>query len=197
MAAGAFAAPQPIDAIDIQRTGFLYNCVTDTFDTAVTLRNTGGVPLAAPPASDGGQGHATFDQPLQHLRQNGAGRALCRSTAVGFRARPGQVGHRASAFRQSRQGGYRGKLQRAGGAARSSHHGTVGGKSANECRHGNDSVGAGYSVKVDGVTPALTDVAGRANIIVPVSAPQVTVSHPPNFLPKPEWKIWPLEKHGL
>lgn len=175
------SVPQKISQVEVSRSGFFYNRLTDTYDATVTIRNISTLPLAAPmrlvlesviPNSVSlyniygrtAQGKPYVEVPL-------AGYVLSpgRRVAVPVRfVKPGRAVIGATFSIQA-----------------------IPLEPSNTVRltiiarmnadNGGGPVGAGFSVKLDGVTRAVTDAHGRATIVAPLSASEISVSKPPNY----------------
>ncbi|MBK7952650.1 MAG: hypothetical protein IPK02_01035 [Candidatus Accumulibacter sp.] len=177
----AFSAPQPINQVQVNRSGFLYNRQTDTFDTTVTIHNTGTMPLAAPmrlvlesvkPVSVSlyniygktALGKPYVEVPLPEFVLDAG-----KSTTVPVRfVNLGKTVTAATFSVQAEQ------LVPAGTARLE-----IAARMNTE--NGGNSVKAGYAIKLDGVTRAMTDAQGRASVVAPLDVSEISVSTPPNY----------------
>lgn len=175
------SAPQPVSQVQISRSGFLYNRQTDTFDTTVTIRNTGTLPLAAPmrlvlesvkPASVSlynlygktAQGKPFVEVPLP-------GYVLDPGKSASVPVRFVNLGKTVTAASFSVQA----EPLDPAASARLTIFARM------NADNGGSPVEAGYAVKLDGVTRAETDAQGRASVVAPLPVSEVSVSSPPNF----------------
>lgn len=178
----AWAALVPISEIKIERSGFLYNRQTDTFDTAVTLRNLGTTDLGAPlrlivdavkPVSvslynkygEMPDGRPYIDVPLDSFMLKAGG-------SIKVPVRFVNLGKAVTAATFSVQ------AERLSSDNTASINLTVKFDSEN----GGNSVGPGFLVKVNGVARAITDANGGATIRTPVDSTEITASSPPNYI---------------
>ncbi|GHT86647.1 hypothetical protein AGMMS49960_16210 [Betaproteobacteria bacterium] len=179
---GSIAAPQPITDAQITRTGFLYNRQTDTFDTTVTVRNGGKLPLAAPlrlvvegtlPASvslynsygktEQGKRYVVVPLPNNYQLQPGETAKVPvrfvtldkNITAVDFSVQAEILDPASTAI--------------------------INVHAEMDSDSGGGPVGEGFTVTVYGTVRALTDSQGNATFAVPVDATEVWVSYPPGY----------------
>jgi hypothetical protein len=177
----AHSAPQPINQVEVNRSGFLYNRQTDTFDTTVTIRNTGTVPLAAPmrlvlesvkPVSVSLyniHGKTTLGKPYVEVPLPGFVLDPGKSATVPVRFV--NLGKTVTAATFSVQ------AERLDPAAT----GRLEIIAKMNAENGGNPVDAGYAVKLNGVTRAMTDTQGRASVVTPLDVSEITVSSPPNY----------------
>jgi hypothetical protein len=175
----AVAALQKIEQISLSRSGFLYNRQTDTFDTVVTVRNTGVAPLA------GVRLVLESVKPLSVSLYNSYGKTLqgkhfvtaalpsfvlAPGSSVGVPVRFVNLGRTVTAASFSVEA----EVLDANTAQLEIS------AQLNE-ENGGEPVGAGFLVKVDGIPRALTNANGQASVRVPMDAKSLTVTSPPNY----------------
>lgn len=177
----AQSALQPISQVEINRSGFLYNRQTDTFDTTVTIRNTGSIPLAAPvrlvlesvkPVSvslyniygktDQGKPYVEAPLPSFVLDPGQSATVPVRFVNLGKTVTDATFSVQAELLDSS-------TIARLEVVAKM------------DAENGGDPVGAGYAVKLDGVTRALTNAQGHASVVTPLDISEISISSPPNF----------------
>ena len=177
----AHSAPQPIVQAETNRSGFLYNRQTDTFDTVVTIRNVGTVPLAAPVRLILESVRPASVSLYNIYGKTALGKPYVEVPISGFVIEPGKsatvpvrfvnLGKNVTNATFSVQAEPLEPIATA-------HLQIVARMNA---ENGGNPVEAGYMVKLDGVTRAMTDAQGRASIITPLDVSEITVSSPPNY----------------
>lgn len=175
------SAPQPISQVEVNRSGFLYNRQSDTFDATVTIRNTGSVSLAAPMRLVLESVKPVSVSLYNIYGKTALGKPYIEVPLPGFVVAPGKsvtapvrfvnLGKTVTAAAFSVQAE---RLDPATTARLD-----IVAKLCAEC--GGNPVDAGFMVKLNGATRALTDAQGRASVIAPLDTSYITVSYPPNY----------------
>ena len=177
----ARANPQPIGSVQIVRSSFLYNRQTDTFDSMVTLKNTGSVDLAAPvrlilesvtPLSvslynvygETPTGKPYIDVPLQGFLLKAGG-------VISVPVRFVNLGKAVTNAKFSVEA----ERLTADATAQLSVAASM------NAENGGQAVGPGFLVKLNNAARAVTDDEGKAAIRAPLDTTEVTVSIPPNY----------------
>lgn len=180
MAPWIAAAPVEVSEVEIIKKGFSLNRATNTFDTLVTVKNTGSQPLAPPfrlvvdsvrPVSvslynqygttEQGEPYVEVDLPGYVLQPGQSTQVPVRFVNLGGAVTQADFKVIAQPL-----------------SAQNSADITVTAKWTEEA--GGQAVGEGYLVKVDGATRAVTDQDGKAQIKVPTDAQVVSVQYAPN-----------------
>ena len=175
------AAPERIEEVNIERSGFFYNRQTDTFDTTVTIRNTSSVPLAAPlqlvlesvlPKSlslynlygKTGEGKPYVTVPL---------------SAPDFSLPPGKTASVPVRFvnlgQQVAVTDFSVRAERLDPAKTA----LLNINAVVYPEGGGGPVGAGYAVLLNGTIRALTDDDGHASIVAPLDTTEIMIKNPP------------------
>ena len=175
------SAPQPVNQVEVKRSGFLYNRQTDTFDTIVTVRNTSTVPLAAPMKLVLESVKPVSVSLYNIYGKTALGKPYVEVPLPGFVLDPGKsatvpvrfvnLGKTVTAATFSVQ------------AERLDPDATARLEivARMNAENGGNTVGSGFAVKLDGVTRATTDAQGRARVVTPLGVSEITVSSPPNY----------------
>jgi hypothetical protein len=186
LCAGALALPaaaiEKISSVDITRSGFLLNRSTNTFDTSVTIKNTGAYPLVAPLRIA-----VEAVAPKSVSLYNIYGKTLDGKPYVEVALPNFQLAPQASVSVPVR-------FVNLGKSVTSADFAVF----ANELKHdnsrsvqvrakfnaenGGESVGEGFAIKADNVVVGKTDASGQAVIKVVTSTEVISVSQPPNYI---------------
>lgn len=182
LAGAPVAAADLAGMVQVERSGFLYNRNSDTYDTTVTLRNISPDPVSGPLRLVLGQPKPSSVAAYQADGRLEDGREfLDVPLADGLLAPGARATVLLKLLNPSRQAP-RMALSADGELLPPSARATLQVRAFQVAGEGEAPlpVGAGYSVRIDGYARGVTNAAGEATLLLPLSAQQVEVSRPPN-----------------
>jgi len=175
-------AVEKIEAVEITRSGFLLNRATNTFDTSVTIKNTGSYPLVAPLRIAVEAVEPKSVSLYNIYGRTADGKPYVDVVLPNFKLAPQESISVPVRFVNLGKSVTSAVFAVFANELKNDNSRSIQVTAKFNAENGGESVGEGFAIKADNVTVGKTDASGQAMLKVVAATETISVSQPPNYI---------------